>query len=324
MNETPPIAIIQEVVNNQVLSRVNNILWQNYTAWLWNYTPVAWWANAKNVCIVEYNWRKVILKIWDKKLLKDVETEESLSELGLWTVPKIILRWTSTRPWEEDYFWVVQEFIPGMQFQDYIKTSTLSDEQKRNLVYELWKIHQVKPQKWLFGKILDTPETTHGNFLEYIEYFENFILISDGIPWERKERILSIIKMLKGKINPSMMHPHLIHGDFHDRNILVWVEQEMWIIDFWDAKWWIRETEFAIMFTHSGALENLELYRDILRLYETEFWPLDKDLFDLCCLCSGAMKTIKRFQRNSPDPGVWEKILAPIIEKRESEFTDNI
>lgn len=71
--------------------------------------------------------------------------------------------------------------------------------------------------------------------------------------------------------------------------------------------------EFAIMLSHKWALKDLANYRDIIAHYEKEFGLLDKDILDLCSLSYGAFKTARRFGRNSPDPGVWDKIIEPIL-----------
>jgi serine/threonine protein kinase len=266
-------------------------------------------------------WQKVVLKIGkDRKLLQDAETEENINRNIPWAVPLVLEKWEGLGPDGKPYYWILQEFIPGVRFQDYIETYPISDAHKKNIALQLWALHQIGPWEPFFWKILTPPEKRHADFPAYIGFFENCISNSPDFPEDRKERILRAIKLLTEKISLKVIKPCLIHGDFSDRNILIQDEINVRIIDFWDAKWSIREGEFAVMMTLHGALKDIELYREIIHTYEEMWWALDEDLFDLCNLCYGAFKTVRRLLRKSPDPGVWDKIIEPILQKIETEY----
>lgn len=312
--------LVQWAIQKWVKDSVNQILEWAGNVWWWNYLQIPWWANAKNVFVMELKWYKIVLKVWDEKFLQDTETEDAISRDYPGIVPDILQKWDWLDPNGKPYFWIIQEFIPGIKFQDYIQTHPITDAHKKNLALQLWALHQIRPWEIFFWKILAPFQKRHADFSNYIQYFEDCINGSPDFPSDRKKRIINAIKVLRVRIAWKEIKSCLIHWDFHDRNILVQDERNVQIIDYWDAKWSIREAEFAVMMTHHGALRDIDMYREIIRTYEDMWWALDEDLLDLCNLCYGAFKTVRRLSRKSPDPGVWDKIIEPILQKIETEY----
>ncbi len=322
MNTLPSSEDINEIMWTglweQIQSRSAEILGIPVSS-AWTHRVIPGWFTAEQVYILEHEGEKVVLKAWkDTKLLQDAATEELINQHEKGIAPQVLQKWEGVKASGEKYYWVLQEFIPGEKLEEYNQKHVLTEEHKKNLAHQLGLLHEIRPS-WeiFFGRTLAPSENRNKNFESFIERIEKYITSSPCFDARRISRLLKAIQYLQKKVAGKVIWPRLIHGDFHDGNIIIQDEKSSRIIDFWDAAWSTPEMEFAIMFSHKWALEDLKTYRDIITYYEAEFWPLDQDIFDLCSLSYGAFKTVKRFGRNSPDRGVWDKIIEPLLQKIE-------
>jgi serine/threonine protein kinase len=278
------------------------------------YKILHWWFVAEQIIITTFEWRKIIIKIGTKqKLLIDADREIFVWWLIPDVVPSILKKWEGKFPAGNKY-WVVQEYRPGENWADYLKNKNLTEQHIDILVKTLWKLHQTK-QDWelFFWRAGPWARKKYNTFDSYIGHFQQYIDGSDHFPLEIKQTILEGISYYKEKMSGGAHIPCLIHWDFQERNIIIPDDKHCSLIDFWDAKWSLKEAEFATMLSHMPDHKIRAQFLGIIKAYEIEFWPLNKDLLNLFFLCCGAYKIIQRKEDYTQDMSIWTTIIRPIL-----------
>ncbi|MBP6921689.1 aminoglycoside phosphotransferase family protein, partial [Candidatus Gracilibacteria bacterium] len=300
MNTLPSGEVINEVVRSGIQAGVrlqsSNILSQRQSVGGWNYISLPGGITAQQIYIMEAGGQKIVLKVGvSEDLQLAANTEILINQHAPGLVPLTLQQGRGTTANGKPYFWLTQEFIPGITLEEYQESHTLSDEHLQNMTHQLGRIHSVIGNgEQFFGKLLAPAPKKFPDFISHIERFEHFIAGSDYFEQGLRERIIASIRTLKEKTEEIPKNPVLIHGDFHFRNVMIQDEQKSQIIDFGEASWNIREADFGIMFSNRGGLEQLQLYQKIITEYEKEFGTLNRDLIDLYYLCYGSYKQIKR------------------------------
>lgn len=89
--------------------------------------------------------------------------------------------------------------------------------------------------------------------------------------WEKyRNNILYVLlsrlftKYIVKAINDQQITPSLVHGDFHANNVLVDSNEEIFLIDFEDARKGIPELELAFMLSMLSGLVNKQTWRAIM------------------------------------------------------------
>ncbi len=280
------------------------------------YKILRWWFVAEQIIITTFEWRKIIIKIGaKKKLLDDADREIFVWSLVPDTVPSVLRKWEVKFPTGNKY-WVVQEYIPGEAWSDYLKYRNLTDLHKRILARILGKLHQTE-QNWelFFWRAGPWARKKYETFEAYIWHFEQYIENSTHFPPEIKTKILQGILHFKQQASWKIHIPCLVHGDVQERNILIPDEKNCSLIDFWDIKWSLKEAEFATMLSHISEPKIRAQFSQIITIYETEFWPLDKILLNLFYLCCGAYKIIQRKEDYTKDASIWNTIIRPVLDQ---------
>jgi hypothetical protein len=70
-------------------------------------------------------------------LLQDAETEEIIGRDNPGVVPQVLQKGEGMGPDGRAYFWILQEFIPGVRFQDYAKNHPITETHRINLAHQL-------------------------------------------------------------------------------------------------------------------------------------------------------------------------------------------
>lgn len=309
--------IWSDLLNKNTCQKCRNIVGITaHTSFGIPYRMLRWWCVAEQVLVTTFEWKKIVIKIGKKqKLLLDAEREIFVWSLVPNIVPCIIEKWEKKLP-TGDKYWVVQEYIPGEVWSDYLRYRHLTDYHKRALTRTLGKLHQTI-QSWelFFWRAGPWARKKYKTFSEYIWHFEQYIEDSDHFPSEIKKKILRGISYFKQKVSWEIHIPCLIHGDFQERNILISDDENCSLIDFWDVKWSLKEAEFATMLSHISEPGMRIQFSQIIETYEKEFWILNKNLLDLFLICCGSYKIIQRQEDYRENTGIWKTFICPILDQ---------
>lgn len=273
-----------------------------------------WWFVAEHIITTSFKGKNIVIKIGtNPKLLLDAEREIFVWWLIPGIAPCILEKWEKIFPTGNKY-WVIQAYIPGELWSDYLKSRRLTDEHKIQLARTLEKLHQIS-QTWesYFGRAGPWARKKYKTFSDYISHFREYITNSDHFSHETTVRLLGGIAFFEQKLSWKVHVPCLIHGDFQDRNILISDNKNCALIDFWDTKWSLKEAEFATMLSHISEEGIRKEFYTIIKIYESIFWDLDVDLLNLFLLCCGSYKIIQRRENYTQDWSMWNTILLPIL-----------
>lgn len=284
------------------------------------YKILHWWFVAEQVIVTTFEWRKIVIKIGgNQKLLLDADREIFIWSLVWDVVPPILQKWEEKSPAGNKY-WVVQIYIPGANWTDYLKYKNFTNEHMNTLARILWKLHQTR-QDWelFFWRAGPWVRKKYNTFSAYIGHFQEYIENSSHFPPEIKQTILAGISYYKQKVSGGTHTPCLIHWDFQERNIIIPDDKHCSLIDFWDAKWSLKEAEFATMLSHIPDPRIRTQFLGIMKTYEREYWALNEDLLSLFFLCCGAYKIIQRKEDYSSDASIWNTIMRPVLNQMTPE-----